>query len=80
MTTFDFQVHMTGNVRIDAATEDEARAEFTAEFAQEPVLVTAQRDQIVVLSGLAWEEPTIYTEPAPDDQEGVDEDEEEDLG
>lgn len=63
MQTFDFVTHITGHVRIDAETVEEAREEFEEQFAHELVLVTATQDQVLVVQGLAWEAPTIYEEP-----------------
>lgn len=76
METYDFKVHISGNVRIDAENEEAARAEFERDFAQEAVLVTALQNQILVLAGMAWEEPTIYVDP---DEVGEESDEEEDA-
>ena len=70
MKTYDFAVHTSGHVRIDAATEEEALEEFTRTFAHEAVLVTAQQDQIIVLDGIAWEDPTIYVEPEEEETNG----------
>lgn len=74
MQTYEFVVHTSGAVRIDAESEEAARAEFERDFAQEAVLVTARQDQILVLSGMAWEDPVIYVDP----DESTPEEEEED--
>lgn len=63
MKTFDFVTHVTANVRIDAETEEEARAEYEEQVAHEVVFLTATQDQILVVKGLGYEPPTEYVEP-----------------
>ena len=70
MQTYDFAVNTSGHVRIDASSAEEATDEFIRTFAQEAVLVTAQQDQIIVLDGIMWENPTVYVEPDDNPGEG----------
>lgn len=72
METFDFHVFTSGHVRIDAESEEAATKEFVRTFAQEAVLVTARQDQILVLDGIVYEDPTTYTEPELDSEEETD--------
>ena len=74
MQTYDFAIQTSGHVRIDAESVEAATEEFIEQFAQEPVLVTATQDQILVLDGILWEDPTIYVERSyPDSEEGPEE-------
>lgn len=79
MKTFEFEVNLSGKVRIDADDLEAATQEFREQVSQEPVLITPTHDQIVVITGFTWLDGTEYIEREfPDEDE--DQGEEADLG
>ena len=63
METYEFQVHISGQVRIDAESAEAAQEEFQREFSSCAVLTTPLQDQILVIGGLAWEDPVLWVDP-----------------